>query len=73
MFHTKFGFDWPRAVSEKQIFEVFDGLTTDDRPMPDHAHPISSPCELNGSGELKMYQLSVRYKVKSLNHQIRSQ
>ena len=21
--------------------------------MPDHAHPISSPCEPNGSGELK--------------------
>ena len=21
--------------------------------MPDHGHPISSPCEPNGSGELK--------------------
>ena len=26
-----------------------DGLRT-----PDHGHPISSPCEPNGSGELKM-------------------
>ena len=33
-----------------------DGWTegrTDDRQMPDHGHPISSPCEPNGSGELK--------------------
>ena len=22
--------------------------------MPDHGHPISSPCEPNGSGELEM-------------------
>ena len=30
-----------------------DGRTTDGR-MPDHGHPISSPCEPNGSGELKI-------------------
>ena len=24
------------------------------RRTPDHGHPISSPCEPNGSGELKM-------------------
>ena len=24
------------------------------RCVPDHGHPISSPCEPNGSGELKM-------------------
>ena len=31
-----------------------DGQTTDDGRTPDHGHPISSPCEPNGSGELKM-------------------
>ena len=31
---------------------VDDGRTTDGR-TPDHGHPISSPCEPNGSGELK--------------------
>ena len=30
---------------------VDDGRTDDGR-MPDHGHPISSPCEPNGSGEL---------------------
>ena len=30
-----------------------DGRTTDGR-TPDHGHPISSPCEPDGSGELKM-------------------
>ena len=28
-----------------------DGRTTDGR-TPDHGHPISSPCEPDGSGEL---------------------
>ena len=31
---------------------VDDGRTDDGR-TPDHGHPISSPCEPNGSGELK--------------------
>ena len=31
-----------------------DGRTTDDGRTPDHGHPISSPCEPNGSGELKL-------------------
>ena len=33
-----------------------DGRTDDDeeRRTPDHGHPISSPCEPNGSGELIM-------------------
>ena len=30
-----------------------DGRRTDDGRTPDHGHPISSPCEPNGSGELK--------------------
>ena len=28
-------------------------LWTDDGRMPDHGHPISTPGEPNGSGELK--------------------
>ena len=31
-----------------------DGRRTDDGRTPDHGHPISSPCEPNGSGELKI-------------------
>ena len=27
----------------------------DDDGRTDHGHPISSPCEPNGSGELKMW------------------
>ena len=42
-----------QAVSEEKIFEIVDGRTDDGR-TPDHGHPISSPCEPNGSGELKM-------------------
>ena len=30
-----------------------DGRRTDDGRTPDHGHPISSPCEPNGSGKLK--------------------
>ena len=37
-----------QAVSEKKIFE-----NGGRRRTPDHGHPISSPCEPNGSGELK--------------------
>ena len=40
------------AVSEEKIFEIVDGRRTDGR-RTDHGHPISSPCEPNGSGELK--------------------
>ena len=39
-----------QAVSEKKIFEIVDGRT--DGRTTDHDHPISSPCEPNGSGEL---------------------
>ena len=31
---------------------VDDDRRTDDGRTPDHGHPISSPCEPNGSGEL---------------------
>ena len=40
-----------QVVSEKKIFEIVVGRTTDGG-TPDHGHPISSPCEPNGSGEL---------------------
>ena len=47
-----------QVVSEEKIFEIVDGRTadgrTDDGWTPDHGHPISSPCEPNGSGELKI-------------------
>ena len=39
----------------EKIFEIVDGRTDDGR-TPDHGHPISSPCEPNGSGELKIYE-----------------
>ena len=42
-----------QAVSEEKIFEIVDGQTDDGR-TPDHGHPISSPCEPNGSGELNI-------------------
>ena len=32
---------------------VDDDGRTDDGRTPDHGHPISSPCEPNGSGEIK--------------------
>ena len=40
-----------QAVLEEKIFEIVDGRKTDGR-TPDHGHPISSPSEPNGSGEL---------------------
>ena len=35
-----------------------DGRRTDGR-TPDHGHPISSPCEPNGSGELKIVMVPI--------------
>ena len=32
-----------------------DDGRTDNGRTPDHGHPISSPCEPYGSGELKKY------------------
>ena len=43
-----------QAVPEEKMFEIVDGRTTNDGRTPDHGHPISSPCEPNGSDELKM-------------------
>ena len=48
-----------QVVSEEKIFEIVDGRTdnrrTTDGRTPDHGHPISSPCEPNGSGKLKIH------------------
>ena len=44
--HIKFQLDRPSGFREEDHgFEIVDdGRTTDGR-MPDHGHPISSPCE----------------------------
>ena len=42
-----------QAAAGEKVSEIVDGQTDDGR-SPDHGHPISSPCEPNGSGELKM-------------------
>ena len=53
-----------QAVSEKKIFENGGRRRTDDGRMPDHGHPISSPCEPSGSRELKnSYKLILSYFV----------
>ena len=58
MLHIKFGCGWPSGIREEDLLKLWtDGRTTDGRRTdgrtPDHGHPISSPCEPNGSGELK--------------------
>ena len=56
-----------QAVSEKKIFEnggrrTTDGQTTDGRRTDgrttEHGYTISSPCEPDGSGELKRVSIS---------------
>ena len=42
-----------QAVSEKKIFEN-GGRRTDDGRTTEHGYTISSPCEPDGSGELKI-------------------
>ena len=39
-------------------------MVDDDGRTPDHGHPISSPCEPNGSGELKRALFNGRQHVK---------
>ena len=57
MLHIKFGFDWPSGFRGEDLWNCgrTDGRT--DGRTPDHGHPISSPCEPNGSGELKKRQM----------------
>ena len=52
MLHIKFGFDWPSGFREENGGRRMDERRTDDGRTQDHGHPISSPCEPNGSGEL---------------------
>ena len=52
--HMKFGFDWfQRRRSLKMWTDNDDGRRT-----PDHGYTISSPCEPEGSGELKTQKVS---------------
>ena len=55
MLHVKFGFDWPSGFREEDLRKWWTTTDDDDgRRTLDHGHPISSPCEPNGSGELKI-------------------
>ena len=45
---------------------MVDDGRTDDRRTPDHGHPISSPCEPNGSGELKTTKMI--FNLKPITH-----
>ena len=38
------------------MFEIVNGRPTDDGRTPEHGYTISSPCEPEGSGELKTYE-----------------
>ena len=51
MLPIKFGFDWPSSFRGEDL-ENGGRRRTDDGRTPDRGHPISSPCEPNGSGEL---------------------
>ena len=42
-----------QEVSEKKMFEIVNGRRTDAKRTPEHGYTISSPCEPEGSGELK--------------------
>ena len=43
-----------------------DGRSTDGRRTPDHGYTISSPCEPNGSGELKKIKKNPRFGKREL-------
>ena len=58
MLHIKFGFDWPSGFRGKDLCKWWTTTPTDDGQTPDHGHPISSPCEPYGSGELKICEVS---------------
>ena len=61
MLHVKFGFDWPSCFREvaklfqrRRSLKMVDDGRTDDGRTTEHGYTISSPCEPDGSGELKM-------------------
>ena len=41
-------------------------MVDDDGRTPDHGHPISLPCEPNGSGELKIHCYFLLIKCEKL-------
>ena len=47
----KFGFD--RASGFREEFEDIEIVDANGRQTPEHGYTISSPCETDGSGELK--------------------
>ena len=48
----RFGFDWPSGFREEGLLKWFtDGRCTDRRWLD--GYTISSPCDPNGSGEIK--------------------
>ena len=49
----KFDYDWP-AVSEEKTFEHCGQKRRQGRRTTEHGYTVSSPCEPNGSEELKM-------------------
>ena len=50
------------------MFEIVDGRTVDDDGRtPEHGYTISSPCEPNGSGELKSC-LNLKYSFSNGNN-----
>ena len=44
-----------RRFQRRRYLKLWTDGQTDDGRTPDHGHPISSPCEPNGSGELINY------------------
>ena len=60
-----------QAVSEKKIFENGGRRTDDGRTdgrTTEHGYTISSPCELDGSGELKNVRNEHTYKMGFISH-----
>ena len=47
----KIQLDWPSGFREEDLWKC--GRTTDNGRTPEHGYTISSPCQPNGSGELK--------------------
>ena len=45
-----------KRFQRRRSLKLWTDGRTDDGRTPDHGHPISSPCEPNGSGELKTKQ-----------------
>ena len=43
------------------MFKIVDGRRTDDGRTPEHGYSISSPCEPEGSGELKINVVSAEH------------